>query len=312
MFDIQAACELREKYEHFRILVIGRANAGKTTLLKRVCNTDEDPCIYNEKKNLLEPTLGVDIIFVQSRLSNTDDQRGIHDINRPFVFRSNPQFIFHDSPGFETGDESQLEKVQEFIKERARAPNVDEQLHAIWSFSWLIFHFVALTRDQRRFCFTPNKARFLLDVEKKFFNEERSSNVPIIAVFTKFDDFIVQVYDTNLDYETNRKNAETLLKELQVPLFGYRFPPAGKAGVRLESMQDDNGDHQQQVKLLIEKTAESLDDLALKKLFVSVQRSNLELCIEYAVKYTRVLDHQLSVEELVQESVLWFRHAYAS
>jgi septin family protein len=47
MSDLEAV-KLREKYTHFRILVIGRANAGKTTLLKRVCNTDDDPCIYNE------------------------------------------------------------------------------------------------------------------------------------------------------------------------------------------------------------------------------------------------------------------------
>ncbi|KAG5729610.1 hypothetical protein E4T56_gene18836 [Termitomyces sp. T112] len=275
MSDIHAASKLREKYEHFRILVIGRANAGKTTLLKRVCNTDEDPCIYDEKReNLLEPNLG----------------RGIHDIDRPFVFRSNPQFIFHDSPGFEAGDERQLEKVQEFIKSRAKVKEVNEQLHAIW------------------FCFTPNKSRFLLDVEEKFFSEQRWSNVPVIAVFTKFDDFIVQVYDTNLDYKTNRKNAELLLEELQAPLFGYKFPPRG--AVRLEEMHNNDGDHQKQVKLLIEKTAESLDDFALKMLFVSVQKSNLELCIEYAVNYTKVLDQQLSLKELVQDSVLWFRHAY--
>jgi hypothetical protein len=49
-------------------------------------------------------------------------------------------------------------------------------------------------------------------------------------------------------------------------------------------MQDDKGNHQDQVKELIEKTAESLDNLALKMLFVSVQRNNLELCIKYAVK----------------------------
>ena len=42
----EEAAELRAKYTHFRILVIGRANAGKTTLLKRVCNTKEDP-VYN-------------------------------------------------------------------------------------------------------------------------------------------------------------------------------------------------------------------------------------------------------------------------
>ena len=41
------AAKLRAKYTHFRILVIGRANAGKTTVLKRVCNTTEDP-VYSE------------------------------------------------------------------------------------------------------------------------------------------------------------------------------------------------------------------------------------------------------------------------
>ena len=44
---------LQAKYTHFRILVIGRANAGKTTLLQRVCNTTEDPCIYDDDKNLV-------------------------------------------------------------------------------------------------------------------------------------------------------------------------------------------------------------------------------------------------------------------
>jgi len=45
--DSEKAARLRAKYTHFRILVIGRANAGKTTLLKRVCNTKEDP-VYSE------------------------------------------------------------------------------------------------------------------------------------------------------------------------------------------------------------------------------------------------------------------------
>jgi GTP-binding protein EngB required for normal cell division len=30
----------------FRVLVIGRANAGKTTLLQRVCDTTESPEVY--------------------------------------------------------------------------------------------------------------------------------------------------------------------------------------------------------------------------------------------------------------------------
>ena len=45
----KSARNLRARYTRFRILVIGRANAGKTTLLQRVCNTTEDPCIYYDK-----------------------------------------------------------------------------------------------------------------------------------------------------------------------------------------------------------------------------------------------------------------------
>jgi len=41
--DFVSSFKVRKKYRHFRILVIGRANAGKTTLLKRVCNTTEEP-----------------------------------------------------------------------------------------------------------------------------------------------------------------------------------------------------------------------------------------------------------------------------
>ena len=48
-------------------------------------------------------------------------------------------------------------------------------------------------------------------------------------------------------------------------------------------MHKDNGNHQEQVKELMKATADSLDDLALKMLFVSVQQNNLELCIQYAV-----------------------------
>jgi ATPase subunit of ABC transporter with duplicated ATPase domains len=51
--DPKEAAKLRAKYTRFRILVIGRANAGKTTLLKRVCNTTEEPSIYDEDKNLV-------------------------------------------------------------------------------------------------------------------------------------------------------------------------------------------------------------------------------------------------------------------
>ena len=50
------------------------------------------------------------------------------------------------------------------------------------------------------------------------------------------------------------------------------------------------GNHQDQVNNLIEKTALSLDDTALKILFVSVQQNNIDLSVQYAInKYVYVL-----------------------
>ena len=46
----------------------------------------------------------------------------------------------------------------------------------------------------------------------------------------------------------------------------------------------ETGKHEDQVKVLIEKTASSLDDTALRMLFVSVQQNNIELCIRCAIE----------------------------
>ena len=40
---------LREKFKRFRVLILGRANAGKTTILQKVCNTDEQPEIFDSR-----------------------------------------------------------------------------------------------------------------------------------------------------------------------------------------------------------------------------------------------------------------------
>jgi len=47
--NIDQAIDFRSKCKRFRILVIGRANAGKTTLLKKVCKSTEDPEIFTPR-----------------------------------------------------------------------------------------------------------------------------------------------------------------------------------------------------------------------------------------------------------------------
>lgn len=41
--------EIRGTFDRFRILIIGRRNSGKTTVLQRVCDTTEKPEIINKK-----------------------------------------------------------------------------------------------------------------------------------------------------------------------------------------------------------------------------------------------------------------------
>ena len=43
------AVKVRMLTARFRVLIIGRANAGKTTILQRVCNTTEQPKFFNQK-----------------------------------------------------------------------------------------------------------------------------------------------------------------------------------------------------------------------------------------------------------------------
>jgi hypothetical protein len=61
--------------------------------------------------------------------------------------------------------------------------------------------------------------------------------VPVVAIFTKFDDLITQVYDAERDEQQNRQVAETeLKKKFRVPLDGFKFPP--RAHVRTEGVSE--------------------------------------------------------------------------
>ncbi|KAG2133616.1 uncharacterized protein EDB93DRAFT_1254830 [Suillus bovinus] len=112
---------LREMIERFRVLIIGRANAGKTTILQKVCNTTDEPEIYDTEGRQ------IDAAVVKSSI-----KRGNHDIRNEMVFKSNPGFVFHDSCGFEAGSEEEFLNMKIFISERANATKLEERIHAIW------------------------------------------------------------------------------------------------------------------------------------------------------------------------------------
>ncbi|KAG1898916.1 uncharacterized protein F5891DRAFT_1236141 [Suillus fuscotomentosus] len=82
---------IREKIGRFQILVIGRVNTGKTTILERVCNMWDNSEIYNSAREKID-----------AAVLKASKERGEHNIENEMVFQSNLGFVFHDSCGVET------------------------------------------------------------------------------------------------------------------------------------------------------------------------------------------------------------------
>ena len=59
-------------------------------------------------------------------------QRGEHDIDNELTFTSHDGYVFHDSRGFEAGDEKELKIVQDFVRRRSQEMKLVKRLHAIW------------------------------------------------------------------------------------------------------------------------------------------------------------------------------------
>ncbi|KAF8262699.1 hypothetical protein EI94DRAFT_663842 [Lactarius quietus] len=104
------------KFE-FRVLVVGRANAGKTSILQRVCETTESPTIYRDGEVVtLDPSVN----------------RGEHKIDDELLFSNHLGYVFHDSMGIESGSTEELEILKEFIQRKCGEKQLRNRLHAIW------------------------------------------------------------------------------------------------------------------------------------------------------------------------------------
>ncbi|KAG1810344.1 GTP-binding protein [Suillus plorans] len=252
--------KIREKIGSFRILVIGRANAGKTTILQRVCNTSDNPEIYNSSGKKIDPA-----VLQASR------ERGEHDINNQMMFKSNPGFVFHDSRGFEAGGESEFNTVKAFITHRSKETRIKNQLHVIW------------------YCIPMDEAcRSFTAAERKFFSQCDTGSIPVIILFTKFDALYDIAFKQLKKSKIPPEDAATRAPKHAEESFANGpqlkrlkdLPPPPKCHVCLPDMNKDGAD----CSPLIERTAETLDNEVLEQLFVSTQQTNLELCMKYAIQ----------------------------
>ncbi|KAG2102827.1 uncharacterized protein F5147DRAFT_615845 [Suillus discolor] len=273
----------------FRVLIMGRANAGKTTILQKVCNTTDQPEIYDTEGN------EIDAAIVESSI-----KRGNHNIMNEMVFKSNPTFVFHDSCGFEAGSEEEFEDMKKFISERAHATELEDRIHAIW---------YCIPMDEH--CRTFQRS------EEKFFQECDTGHAPVVAVFTKFEALRPVAYGEikkqlqGASGEERSKRIAERVEELfsSTGVLDRLYNPENRARpksyVRLQNMnkQSTNCD------TLLESTTLALDNEELRLCLVSTQKSNLELCIKCAIVTLVYSAHKQIDYEGYQYSIAkWFPH----
>jgi hypothetical protein len=91
-------------------------------------------------------------------------QRGEHDIEHELTFTNHGGYVFHDSRGFEAGNENELKIVQEFVRRRSQEKQLNQRLHAIWFAPFGICN-CRFTRFLFRYCVPTDNARPSLDLK---------------------------------------------------------------------------------------------------------------------------------------------------
>ncbi|KAJ7714044.1 hypothetical protein B0H14DRAFT_3635493 [Mycena olivaceomarginata] len=139
----------------FRVLILGRANAGKTTILERLTGASMDEAeVWRDGRILPGQTVKGQI------------DRGLHNIDDEIRFRPKPGFVFHDSRGVEAGSATELSTVQRFVEERSStAKDLQIQLHVIWM------------------CLPLDECRELFESERDIFRLLKGT----VVIFTKRD-----------------------------------------------------------------------------------------------------------------------------
>jgi hypothetical protein len=107
-------------------------------------------------------------------------QRGEHDIEDELIFTKHDGYVFHDSRGFESGNEEELEIVQEFVRRRSQERSLNNRLHAIWFGLLLSLSVIANSHGLLfRYCVPMDNDRPSLDLKHfdKIFPDENTNGM---------------------------------------------------------------------------------------------------------------------------------------
>ncbi|KAK3331379.1 hypothetical protein B0H66DRAFT_546420 [Apodospora peruviana] len=144
---------------YFRTLVCGSCGAGKSTLINKMAREELATVSHGARpvEHLIEMEL------VPTREGTEQD----------------PQFIFHDSAGFEHSSEEQLRTMDGFVENRRGQDSFPEQIHCIW------------------YCIPANATRLIQDSDLNLFRSlRRKSGLSVLLVLTQCDKLKMQCIET--------------------------------------------------------------------------------------------------------------------
>ncbi|KAF7360919.1 GTP-binding protein [Mycena sanguinolenta] len=258
----------------FRVLILGRANAGKTTILERLTGATMDQAeVWRDGEILPGQTVKGQI------------DRGLHNINDEICFRSRPGFVFHDSRGVEAGSAVELSTVQQFLDERSSAAtDLRTQLHVIWM------------------CLPLDECRELFDSERDIFRLLKGA-APLVVIFTKQDGALsketsqlLMEFPENSCTRSVRKEARrkaelevvNRVKELKGELMAMGLVDDATAFLTTSGMEMPTVEADKSCQQLIELTEECLTGPRIKTLLSMVWGRNLLRVLNYNTSYEGV------------------------
>ncbi|GAB1318542.1 hypothetical protein MFIFM68171_08752 [Madurella fahalii] len=156
--------DLPESCDKFRILIIGKAGVGKSTICSKVFG------IPPKQAGVSHYSIGT-----------TKDR-----IWHPITFEgTNENLILHDSGGFEAGDMGCVNEITKFINFRKTQHRLADQLHCIW------------------YCISCSSNRPIQEAELEFFQKTDVGNIPVVVVFTQFDKLVDGAFINELRRQMN-------------------------------------------------------------------------------------------------------------
>ncbi|KAG8866909.1 hypothetical protein FRB97_003651, partial [Tulasnella sp. 331] len=279
---------MSDSLARFRILLVGRGNAGKTTILQKLCSETDMPIVRNRAGKV------VSVVNLDPTSS-----RGVHDIEYEITYPSSPRFVFHDSCGLESGSDAEMQKIADFISRR-RDLGTEQGLHTIW---------ICIPLDDNR----PASRLF----------ELTTGDVAVVFVFTKYD--AIEKLSFNALRNQGRsireagsnapEHAECAFRAQWLPfLKAPNPPPPPPAYVRLKDLNKPEGQCDELTQCTVEVLAHNKP---LQQRFVMAMEYRLEMRIQHAMP--QAVEHLLKAviykgdkirKELVKHVLLWMPHVH--